>query len=205
MNLINKTELDKIIHKKQLEKYSDEIFNELVNIANNGLENKIKELKNKERIDKNNDNKPRIKANEYLSKIEIESLPKWVKNDIDNAFIVGSSKQIIQLKNGKKYHLKNKLNDLSGAEWNYFLNSVLCTRYKTKGEESYAHDIRKAHPSPKPPQLMKDIICFFTKENELVFDYFAGADLSVNLYPYGYPFSFVANQIHQFILIFKKT
>ena len=76
MNLINKTELDKIIHKKQLEKYSDEIFNELVNIANNGLENKIKELKNKERIDKNNDNKPRIKANEYLSKIEIESLPK---------------------------------------------------------------------------------------------------------------------------------
>ncbi|WP_232780952.1 hypothetical protein [Helicobacter pylori] len=30
------------------------------------------------------------------------------------------------------------------------------------------------------------------------------ADLNVNLYPYGYPFSFVANQIHQFILVFKK-
>lgn len=174
MNLINKFELDKILYKKNLEKYSDEIFNEILNIAKNGLENKIKELKNKERVDKNDDNKPKIKAAEYLSKTEIEILPKWVKNDIDKAVIIGESKQVIQLKNGKKYHLKNKLNDLSGAEWNYFLNSVLCTRYKTSGEESYAHDIRKVHPSPKPPQLMKDIISFFTKENELVFDYFAG-------------------------------
>jgi tRNA G10 N-methylase Trm11 len=31
------------------------------------------------------------------------------------------------------------------------------------------------------------------------------ADLSVNLYPYGYPYSFVSNQIHQYIMIFKKV
>ena len=31
------------------------------------------------------------------------------------------------------------------------------------------------------------------------------ADHSVNLYPYGYPYSFVSNQIHQYILIFKKA
>jgi hypothetical protein len=30
------------------------------------------------------------------------------------------------------------------------------------------------------------------------------ADQSVNLYPYGYPFGFVSNQIHQYILIFQK-
>ena len=30
------------------------------------------------------------------------------------------------------------------------------------------------------------------------------ADQGVNLYPYGYPFSFVANQIHQYILLFRK-
>jgi hypothetical protein len=30
------------------------------------------------------------------------------------------------------------------------------------------------------------------------------ADQSVNLYPYGYPYSFVANQIHQYIMIFRK-
>ena len=30
------------------------------------------------------------------------------------------------------------------------------------------------------------------------------ADESSKLYPYGYPFSFVANQIHQYILVFRK-
>ena len=29
-------------------------------------------------------------------------------------------------------------------------------------------------------------------------------DMSQNFYPFGYPFSFVANQVHQFILIFRK-
>jgi hypothetical protein len=29
-------------------------------------------------------------------------------------------------------------------------------------------------------------------------------DKTLNLYPYGYPFAFVANQLHQFILIFRK-
>jgi hypothetical protein len=30
------------------------------------------------------------------------------------------------------------------------------------------------------------------------------ADQTVKLFPYGYPFDFVANQIHQYILIFRK-
>ena len=29
-------------------------------------------------------------------------------------------------------------------------------------------------------------------------------DKSAKLFPYGYPFSFVANQVHQYILIFRK-
>jgi hypothetical protein len=29
-------------------------------------------------------------------------------------------------------------------------------------------------------------------------------DQSQNLYPFGYPYAFVANQVHQFILIFRK-
>jgi hypothetical protein len=28
--------------------------------------------------------------------------------------------------------------------------------------------------------------------------------MSQNLYPFGYPFAFVANQVHQFILIFRN-
>ena len=72
----------------------------------------------------------------------------------------------------KKFHLNNSLNDLPGNEWSFFLRSVINTRYPTAGKEGYAHQIRKIHPSPKPPQLMQEIINFFTKENELVFDYF---------------------------------
>jgi hypothetical protein len=30
------------------------------------------------------------------------------------------------------------------------------------------------------------------------------ADESINLYPYGYPYSFVSNQLHQYIMFFKK-
>ena len=115
-----------------------------------------------------------IKASNHLSDEEISNLPKWVKKDIDNAIIVGKSKKIVQTSDGKKFHLNNSLNDLNGAEWSYFLRSVFATRYSTKGEESYAHHIRKIHPSPKPPQLMEDLIRFFSKENQWILDYFAG-------------------------------
>ena len=44
--------------------------------------------------------------------------------------------------------------------------------------------------------------------NEIPRLYFRGlkiwADQTVKLFPYGYPFDFVANQIHQYILIFRK-
>lgn len=101
-------------------------------------------------------------------------LPSWIKNDIDNIYIVDGSKKNLINKDGKKYHLNNSLNHLSGQEWTFFLNSVLNTKYSTKGEEGGAYHIRKIHPTPKPPILMKSIIEFFTKENEIVFDYFMG-------------------------------
>ena len=69
---------------------------------------------------------------------------------------------------------KNKLNDLTGSEWTYFLSSVFVTKYSTKGKEGFSHNLRKIHPSPKPPILMNDIIKFFTKRNQWVFDPFAG-------------------------------
>ena len=99
---------------------------------------------------------------------------------------------------------RNTLNDLTGSEWVYFLNSIeliegephlltgeklndlseqqwaadhsplIDTYYPTSGEESYAHHIRREHPSPKPPQLMKRLIEFFTQKNGWVFDPFVG-------------------------------
>lgn len=74
----------------------------------------------------------------------------------------------------KTVHPNNKLNDLTGAEWIFFLNSVEVTHYSTRGEDGFAHQLRKNHPSPKPPQLMKKFIDFFTKEEQVVFDPFMG-------------------------------
>jgi len=69
---------------------------------------------------------------------------------------------------------RNKLNDLSGREWTYALRSVISTRYPTRGPAAYAHDLRRAHPSPKPPQLMAELVRFFTRRGGHVLDPFAG-------------------------------
>lgn len=105
---------------------------------------------------------------------DTKKLPGWIIENIDVARVTGSSKQTVILPDGRKYQLNNTLNHMNGAEWTYFINSVFNTAYKTSGADSFAHKIRKIHPTPKPPQLMRDIIRFFTKENELVLDYFMG-------------------------------
>ena len=74
----------------------------------------------------------------------------------------------------KRVHPLNRLNDLTGAEWVYFLKSVEPTAYSTKGAEGFAHKTRSVHPSPKPPQLMRQFVEFFTKEKGAVLDPFMG-------------------------------
>lgn len=105
---------------------------------------------------------------------DIACLPSWLRPRIDDARVYGSSKNMVILPDGSKYQLNNPLNDLSGGDWLKFTDSVFSTHYPTRGSESYAHEIRKIHPSPKPPQLMKMLIEFFTKENEGVLDFFMG-------------------------------
>ena len=103
-----------------------------------------------------------------------------------------------------KRDARNTLNELTGSEWVYFLNSIeliagepelvtgerlndlseeqwaaqqipiIDTLYLTSGKDSCAHHIRKKHPSPKPPQLMKRLIEFFTKKGGWVLDPFVG-------------------------------
>lgn len=71
-------------------------------------------------------------------------------------------------------HERNRLNDLTGREWLYFLNSVETTAYPTTGKESLAHHLRREHPAPKPPQLMARLIRFFTRADGWVLDPFCG-------------------------------
>jgi DNA modification methylase len=69
---------------------------------------------------------------------------------------------------------RNTLNELTGREWTFALRSVITTRYPTRGPGSYAHDLRRAHPSPKPPQLLAELVRFFTRRGGHVLDPFAG-------------------------------
>jgi len=172
--MIDNTEFLKLIKKKKLEDFEEEIKSALESNLEKTLSEKVKEIKNKKRIISNDNLKDHIPAKDLFSETEIKNLPNWVQEDIDQAQVIGKSRNIIQVSNGKKYHVKNRLNDLSGGEWTFFLNSVINTRYLTSGDEGFAHHIRKIHPSPKPPQLMRQIIEFFTKENDIVFDYFMG-------------------------------
>ncbi len=67
-------------------------------------------------------------------------------------------------------HPRNTLNDLSGDRFLYFTRSVLTTAYPS----AYSHELRKKHGANKPPQLMAQLIEFFTKTGMSVLDPFAG-------------------------------
>lgn len=66
--------------------------------------------------------------------------------------------------------IRNILNELTGAEWLYFTKSLLTTNYTS----AYGHQLRKAHGANKPPELMRQLIEFFTKPGGRVLDPFAG-------------------------------
>jgi DNA modification methylase len=69
---------------------------------------------------------------------------------------------------------RNKLNNLTGKEWNYSTRTVIVTAYPVNGPKSVAGEIRRQHPSPKPPQLCQRFIEFFTKKDMTVLDPFMG-------------------------------
>lgn len=72
------------------------------------------------------------------------------------------------------YDKRNQLNDLSGKEWVFFTNSVWITGYSPTAKENVGIKYRKIHPSPKPPELMKEIVKFFTKADGKILDPFCG-------------------------------
>ena len=173
-SVINEDLLKEYLSGLGIEEFQSDLLSGLLKELESKAKEQAKIKKNKNRIKANDDAKTHVSAESVLSKEEIHALPSWVRKDIKDSVIIGNSGDVIQVPDGRKYHRKNKLNDLPGGQWTFFLNSVINTRFPTNGVEAYAHDIRKIHPSPKPPQLMRDIIEFFTKENEVVLDYFMG-------------------------------
>jgi DNA modification methylase len=65
---------------------------------------------------------------------------------------------------------QNRLNDLTGAEWLYWTDTIYITNYPPDA----THALRKKHGAMKPPELMADIIKFFSKQGEFILDPFAG-------------------------------
>ena len=68
------------------------------------------------------------------------------------------------------YSSKNRLNDLTGKEWQYWSKSVINKTYPI----NFQHKLRNQHGGQKPPQLCADLIKVFTKKGMRVLDPFAG-------------------------------
>lgn len=70
----------------------------------------------------------------------------------------------------KSIHPDNKLNNLPGDRWLYLTQSVMKTNYS----RSCGFALRQKHGANKPPELMKELVEFFTKRGATVLDPFAG-------------------------------
>ncbi len=65
---------------------------------------------------------------------------------------------------------RNSLNDLSSGEWLQFTRTVFTSKFP----KILGHDLRRAHPEYKSPNLIGQIVSFFTIQDDLIFDPFAG-------------------------------
>ncbi len=79
-----------------------------------------------------------------------------------------SIQKFIDLGRRGKYSLNNKLNDLTGKEWIKFTKSWFVHRPPRRKDDEILH------PAKFPESLVEEFILFFSKENENVFDPFAG-------------------------------
>ena len=104
---------------------------------------------------------------------------------------------------------KNK-KDLGNIDWSSFKNKFLETIHLSmpflKDRGHYVVFIKDLQPKEGNINLLhSEIIEGMNKIKNL--NYIGmkiWADESINLYPYGYPHSFVSNQLHQYIMIFRK-
>lgn len=69
-----------------------------------------------------------------------------------------------------KYDPRNKLNDLTGSEWQFSTKTVISKIYPS----NLQHKLRSQHGGQKPPELCKDLINTFTKSGQLVLDPLCG-------------------------------
>ena len=101
--------------------------------------------------------------------------------------------------------------DLGNMNWDNFLeifhNSIIDSMKHLKNKGHIVVFIKDLQPKDKELNLFHaDIIKDLNRIDNLKYlGTKIWADQSVNLYPYGYPFNYVSNQVHQYIMIFQKV
>ena len=78
------------------------------------------------------------------------------------------NKNLVDLGKRGRYHLKNKLNELTGKEWVKSTKSWFLINPKQRKSDTVLH------PAKYPEELVREFVMYFTKENEIVFDPFLG-------------------------------
>lgn len=84
--------------------------------------------------------------------------------------IVCKTHEDVMRGHGGSYDKRNKLNDLTGSEWQFWTKTVISKHYPSNMQ----HKLRSQHGGQKPPQLCADLIQVFTKRGQTVLDPLAG-------------------------------
>ena len=120
MDILDKKKLSILLKKIKVKNFSNK-NNEEINLE---IIKKIKDLSKKEKNKKRKEQLDLLEKKydlKILRKDQLDKLPNWIKKQLKDCKVIGNSKKVILTKNSQKYHLDNKLNDLAGNQWNYFL------------------------------------------------------------------------------------
>jgi hypothetical protein len=105
-----------------------------------------------------------------------------------------------------KESLNNMKNNTIPSILEKFSESVKFSLPFLKENGHYIVFVKDLQPKEKKPNLLHSSL--IEEMNKIDGINYVGmkiwADESINLYPYGYPYSFVSNQLHQYIMFFKK-
>ena len=109
MDSIDKNKLNNLLDKKLSKNDIEELSIEIIK--------KVKDLKKREKNKKRKEQLDFLEKKydlKILNKDQINKIPDWIKKNLKECKVIGKSKKIILTKDGKKFHLDNKLNDLTG-------------------------------------------------------------------------------------------
>ena len=94
MKYLDPNKINTFIKKSENKRLVEEIENEISKIISKSLKNQ----NNKKRIEKLNANETKYKIS-VLDKSTIKNLPNWIKKQIKNCSVIGSTKKVILLPN----------------------------------------------------------------------------------------------------------